>query len=130
AAKASGKNRVVATGPERRRHQRLPLGELPLHPHVLLSGTPGRARNLSRGGALVEADLSLPPGAVVELRLERTDGGPDLLLEGQRAGSRPRERWDGRVFELGVDFLGASPSALEELELLLRMPAPPGAEEG
>ena len=129
AAKASGKNRIVATGPERRRHARLPLGEVPLHPHVLLSGAPGRARNISRGGALVEADVALPAGAPVELRFERTDGGGDLLLSGQVARASPRERAGGRVFELGIDFLGTPARSLEELDRLLRVPAP-GADEG
>jgi diguanylate cyclase (GGDEF)-like protein len=128
-AKASGKNRVVGTGPERRRHARLPLGEVPLHPHVLLSGTPGRARNISRGGALVEADLALPAGSPVEIRFERTDGGPDLLMPGQVARSNPRDRSGGRVFELGIDFLGAPRLALEELDRLLRSSAQPRAEE-
>src|SRR5262249_62041520 len=111
-ARGTGKTRVVAPGPGRRRRARLPLGEVPLHPHVLLSGTPGRARNISAGGALVEADLSLPQGAPVELRLERTDGGADLLLSGEIARSEPRERAGGGIFELGIHFPGAPGPAL------------------
>jgi diguanylate cyclase (GGDEF)-like protein len=109
AAKAAGKNRIMAPPPDRRRHRRLPRGG-----RATLSA-PGGARsaevkNLSDGGLLVSLSGPVPVGSAVSLVIERA-GAPPLDLRGEVVRVQRVRGQAEAGYDVGVCFPPATAAA-------------------
>lgn len=125
-AKSAGKNRVVCSIPERRRFHRIDLGEGDGWPTVRVE-VPGagrtavvRARNLSRGGVLLESAASVAVGDRVLLTMEwHESSSAPIHLSGRVVRSHERDDNGGSRFELGVAFDREGVEALPRLDRMM-----------
>jgi len=123
--------RALYQGPEKRREERLALGD----PVIYRAGPLARSAllaDLSRAGCRLISGYGARRGMRIAVELPTDDGAP-LLVEGHvlrsapaREGARPRE------VAIGVAFEALSPTTHERLDALVRRRAqvaePPGDE--
>ena len=109
-AKAAGKNRILLTHGERRRHHRIPAT-----PRVHVSTRKGSARaqvkNLSEGGLLVGLGQEVPLGSTVSLVIE-SPGAEPLHLRGEVVHLQAVPGADEPSFDVGVRFLDLGEAAV------------------
>ncbi len=75
-------------------------------------------RNLSRGGALIDSHVPLPPQSVHRLAIQFD--GEDLSLPVRVSHVTPRLSADGeRTYLVGVEFLAVPPALVQVVDRLL-----------
>jgi hypothetical protein len=111
--------RALYQGPEKRREERLALGDSvvyragPLERRALLV-------DLSRAGCRLISPYGARRGTRIAVELPSEDGAP-LLLEGHVLRSAPaREGASDREVAIGIEFEALSPLARERLEAMVR----------
>jgi uncharacterized protein (TIGR02266 family) len=88
----------------------------------------GKARNLSRGGIFVEADLAMPLYTEVELEFRLREGAAPLLPTAQVVWRR--DPAPGRTPGLGLQFLALDGSSAREIDAYVHEHAYAGADAG
>jgi hypothetical protein len=111
--------RALYQGPEKRREERLALGESVVYRAGPLARSAVLA-DLSRAGCRLISPYGARRGMRIAVELPAEDGAP-LLVEGHVLRSEPaREGARAREVSIGVAFEALSPSARERLEAMVR----------
>jgi len=111
--------RALYQGPEKRREERLALGESVVYRAGPLARSAVLA-DLSRAGCRLISPYGARRGMRIAVELPAEDGAP-LLVEGHVLRSEPaREGAHAREVAIGVAFEALSPSARERLEAIVR----------
>ena len=97
---------------DRRQHPRMRcVNSVQLHPEGQAAPIWGKAVDLSVGGCFVEMSIPLAPGTKVKIGLWLSEN--KMLLNGKVVNSRPG-------FGIGVQFLGVSEPAAEQIRAFLK----------
>ena len=83
-----------------------------------------RVRNLSRGGALIEAPWSLPPNSVQSVRLESEHHVSKLEARVRHV----RESYVGGHYLIGLEFLTVDGTVADQLEGVMLRHLPDNAQ--